>query len=70
MLRITADVNGKPIGYIFAHNVGTLKGEICSYDAAIWNPAADDGVLGLEGITHFRPDGWISLVRKVINAVT
>ncbi len=67
MLRITADVNGHVIGYLFVHNTGceNAAGEHL-YNAAFWQPESQDGVFGLEGIPHPRPDGWAMLVLRVL----
>ena len=70
MLRLTADVNGKPVGYIWAHNTVQLpssEGTLCVYHAATWDPETEDGLIGIEGIVHIREDGWAGLMRKVLD---
>jgi hypothetical protein len=69
MLRITADVNGTPIGYLFVHNTGHRSGDVHLYNAAFWNPETGDGLLGIEGIPHPRPEGWGALVLRVLRRV-
>lgn len=69
MLRITADVNGVPIGYLFVQNTGTKIDDDHIYSAAFWNPRKKDGVLGIEGIRHPRPEGWGALVFRVLRDV-
>lgn len=66
MLRITADVNGKVIGHLFIHNTSRKHGEAHVYDAAFWQDGHDDGVFGIEGIRHPRPEGWAALVARVL----
>lgn len=69
MLRITADVNGRPIGYLFIHNTGakTASGDDL-YNAAFFNPETQDAIVGIEGIPHPRPEGWAALVMRVLRA--
>ena len=63
MLKITADVNGHLIGYIFIHNTGrTHKGNVWEYDAATWDPSRLDGTLGIEKVRHQRDEPWHKLV--------
>jgi hypothetical protein len=69
VLRITADVNGKPIGYLFVHNTGVEVNGDHLYNAAFWNPLTNDGVFGIEGIPHPRPEGWGALVFRVLRNV-
>jgi hypothetical protein len=66
VLRITADVNGRVISYLFIHNTGRQhKGNVWEYDAATWFPDAQDGTFGVEAIRHQRDEPWTSLVTKV-----
>jgi len=67
MLRITADVNGHVIGYLFVHNTGRIEADGAHlYNAAFYDPATQDGVAGMEGIPHPRPEGWAMLVLRVL----
>lgn len=65
MLRITADVNGRLIGYLFVHNTSVKKGRSFVYDAATWSPAHEEGIFGIEAVMHRRSDPWLTLVAKV-----
>lgn len=69
MLRITADVNGKPIGYLFVQNTNVKSNGSYLYDAAFWNPQTNDGVIGIENILHPQPEGWIALMFRILRAV-
>lgn len=71
MLRLRADVNGRPIGWVLIHNTGR-RGPLgmSIYDAGTYDPATGDGVAGLEGIYHYRSWGWQELALSVLaNAV-
>jgi len=66
MLRITADVNGRLIGYLYIHNTGRHnKDNVWQYDAATWNPSAQDGTFGVESVEHHRDEPWAALVGRV-----
>lgn len=67
MLRITADVNGFPIGHIYTHNKGAKLFDVSLYDAAIWNTEDQTGVFGIEDVIHFHPNGWTSLVHSILD---
>lgn len=70
MLRITADVNGRAIGYLYAHHVGVVKGDtsVSLYDAAVWCPDQPlKSVFGIEGLMHFREQGWMPLASIIMN---
>lgn len=66
MLRLTADVNGRVIGYLFVHNTGIVSNGAHLYNAAFWNPDTRDGVFGIEGVPHPRPEGWAALVKRIL----
>lgn len=67
MLRLTADVNGHVIGYLFIHNTARTDADGAHlYNAAFYDPKSNDGVFGIEGIPHPRPDGWAKLVWQVL----
>lgn len=67
MLRLTADVNGHVIGYLYIHNTGHIDADGSHiYNAAFYDPATRDGVCGLEGVPHPRPEGWAMLVFRVL----
>lgn len=67
MLRLTADVNGHTIGYLFIHNTGRKnKAGEHLYNAALWQPEIQDGVFGFEEIPHPRPEGWAMLALRVL----
>lgn len=69
MLRITADVNGRAIGYLYAHHVGTmLDTRVSLYDAAVWCPDKPlNSVFGIEGLAHVREQGWMPLATLIMN---
>jgi hypothetical protein len=72
MLRLTADVNGAPIGYVFIHNAVQLpsdEGTLCLYNAATWDPKKQDGLFGVENIAHIREHGWVELAAKVLRRI-
>ncbi len=73
MLRLTADVNGRPIGFVYIHNTGEFKhaedgpGHVYEYDAAYWNPDRPlDSVFGIERVSHLRELGWMPLARGIL----
>jgi len=68
MLTLTADVNGHVIGKVFIHNTGktNLIGEHV-YDAAFVGDG--DMMIGLEGFTHDRNDGWNPLAACVLDVI-
>ena len=76
MLRITADVNGRAIGFIYIHNIGqheckTPNCGLWKYDAAYWNPAKPlDSIFGIEGVYHRRESGWMPLANQVLRLLT
>jgi hypothetical protein len=64
MLRITADVNGGIIGYIFIHNKSKRLKDASLYDAAVYTPDGE-GVFGIEDVAHIRSRPWYELVERV-----
>jgi hypothetical protein len=70
MLRITADVNGRPVGYLYAHNKGPLDQKdpsVWVYDAAFYNPIEPlDSIFGIEGLLHHRTSGWMTLASLIM----
>jgi hypothetical protein len=72
MLRITADVNGHAIGYVYIHNVGQDPDdpEVWRYHAACWTPERPkDSILGMEAIYHVRSEGWLKLALIVMSFI-
>ncbi len=68
MLRFTADVNGRPIGYVFIHNTGKVtKENEYLYNAATWSDG--DGIFGIENVPHVRSDPWPILLFRVLRCV-
>lgn len=78
MLRLTADVNGQAIAYVYIHNTGEFEhyedrlikgGHLYTYNAGLWTPGAPaQSVMGVEGFRHIRELGWIPLARNVLSA--
>lgn len=66
MLRVTADVNGRPIGQLFVHNTGWGTVECPLYDAATWDANTGDGVFGIEAVPHEYNKHWLVLVFEVL----
>lgn len=66
MLRVTADVNGRPIGRLFIQNTTRRAGQHWIYDAATWDDAMQDGTFGIQ-VEHLRKDPWTKLVSTVLN---
>ncbi len=64
MLRVTADVNGRIIGWIYIHNTGSRDGAQWLYDAATWD--GTDGIFGIEGVSHVKSEPWYKLVTRVV----
>ena len=64
MLRLTADVNGRPIAHIYVHNTGRVSGGKYLYDAAI--STGDESMIGVEDVAHRREDGWAKLTLLVL----
>jgi hypothetical protein len=72
MLRLTADVNGHAIGYVYIHNTGESAREpgVWVYDAGLWDPyRPDKSIFGIEGIFHQRDEGWEKLARIVLGEI-
>jgi len=68
VLRITADVNGVPIGRLFIHNTTQRAGQRWIYDAATWDDATQDGTFGIQ-VEHLRRDPWTILVASVLRVL-
>jgi hypothetical protein len=68
VLRITADVNGRPIGRLFIHNTGRHTGDTWAYDVATWDDATQDGTFGVQ-VEHLRSDPWTKLVYSVLRVL-
>ena len=66
MLRITADVNGQVIGYLYIHNSGKQWKEFWVYNAATWDVTKQDGTFGIEGVKHERSRPWTDLVASIL----
>ena len=66
MLRITADVNGMPIGQLYIHNTGKRWREFWYYNAATWDYDRQDGIFGIEDVRHDRSRPWTDLVVAVL----
>ncbi len=74
MLRITADVNGRPIERIYIHNTGKKpvhlqNSNFYTYDAAMYNEETGAMVLGIEHIVHSQTHDWKTLLNKVLRRV-
>ncbi len=66
MLRISADINGQRIGWLFIHNTSRHNRGFWYYDAATWDEGKQEGVFGIEGVRHDRSRPWTDLVALVL----